>query len=209
MKVKVFAPQLCLTLCDPKDCSMPGFPVLHYLLEFAQTRVHCVSYAIQPSHPLSSPFPPSFNLSQHQGLFSESVLPIKWPKYWSFRFSISPSSDYSGLIFFRIDWFDLLAAHGTFKSLIQHHNSKASILQRSAFFMIQLSHLSLLLENHSLVGKMMSLLFNMLSRFIITFLLRNKHLLILWLQSPSAVILEPKKIKSVTVYAFSLLFALK
>ena len=143
----------CLTLRDPMNYSTPGFPFLHYLLEFAQTRVHCVSYAIQPSHPLSSPFPPSFNLSQHQGLFSKSVLPIKWPKYWSFRFSISPSSDYSGLIFFRIDWFDLLAAHGTFKSLIQHHNSKASILQRSAFFMIQLSHLSLLLENHSLVGQ--------------------------------------------------------
>ena len=154
--------------------STPDFPFLHYLLEFAQTRVHCVSYAIQPSHPLSSPFPPSFNLSQHQGLFSESVLPIKWPKYWSFRFSISPSSDYSGLIFFRIDWFDLLAAHGTFKSLIQHHNSKASILQRSAFFMIQLSHLSLLLENHSLVGKMMSLLFNTVSRFVIAFLPRSK-----------------------------------
>ena len=93
---------------------MPGFPVLHYLLEFAQTRVHCVSYAIQPSHPLSSPFPPSFNLSQHQGLFSESVLPIKWPKYWSF--SISSSNEYSGLIAFRIDWFDLLAAQGTLKS---------------------------------------------------------------------------------------------
>ena len=156
------------------DCSIPGFPVLHYLLEFAQTRVHCVSYAIQPSHPLSSPFPPSFNLSQHQGLFSESVLPIKWPKYWSFRFSISPSSDYSGLIFFRIDWFDLLAAHGTFKSLIQHHNSKASILQRSAFFIVQLSHSyvttgkSIALARWTFVGKVMSLLFN-IPRFVIAF----------------------------------------
>ena len=162
--------------------STPDFPFLHYLLEFAQTRVHCVSYAIQPSHPLSSPFPPSFNLSQHQGLFSESVLPIKWPKYWSFRFSISPSSDYSGLIFFRIDWLNLLAVQGTLKSLLQHHSSKASTLQHSAFFMVQLSHLYMTtgktigLTRWTFVGKVMSLLFNMLSKFVITFLPRSKRL---------------------------------
>ena len=110
--------QSCLTLCDPIDCSMPGFPVHHQLLELAQTLVHRVGDAIQPSHPLLSPSPPAFSLSQHQGLFqNESVLCIRWPKYWSFSLSISPSKEYSGLISFGTDWFDLLAVQGTLKTL--------------------------------------------------------------------------------------------
>ena len=119
--------QLCLTLCDPMDCSIPGFPVYHPFLELAQTHAHQVTDAIQPSHPLSSPSPPPFNLSQHQVFSNESVPHIRWPKYWSFSFSISPSNEYSRLISFRIDRFDLLAVQGTLKSLLQHHISKASI----------------------------------------------------------------------------------
>ena len=136
---------------------------------------------------------------------NESVLPIRWPKYWSFSFSISPSNEYSGLISFRMDWLDLLAVRGTLKNLIQHHSSETSILQRSAFFMVQLSHpymttgKTIALTRQTFVGKVMSLLFNMLSRFVIAFLPRRWRLLISWLQSPSAVILEPPKIKSVTV----------
>jgi len=130
---------------------------------------------------------------------------IKWPKYWSFSFSISPSNEYSGLISFRIDWFDLLTIQGTLKSLLQHHNLKVSILQRSAFFMVQLSYpymttgKTIDLTRWTFVGKVMSLHFNMLSRFVVAFLPRSKRLLISWLQSPSTVILEPKKIKSITV----------
>ena len=130
---------------------------------------------------------------------NESVLRIRWPKYWSFSFSISPSSEHSGLISFRMDWLDLLAAQGTLKSLLQHHSSKASILWHSAFFIVQLSHpymttgKTTALTRQTFVGKVMSLLFNMLSRLVITFLPRSKRLLISWLQSPSAVILEPKK----------------
>ena len=140
---------------------------------------------------------------------SESALHIRWPKYWSLSFSISPSNEYSGLISFRMDWFDLLAVPGTLKCLLQHHSSKASILWCSAFFIIQLSHpymaigKTISLTRWTFVGKVMSLLFNMLSRFVIAFIPRSKHLLISWLQSPSAVILEPKKIKSDTVYSFS------
>ena len=136
---------------------------------------------------------------------NESVLCIRWPKYWSFSFSISPSNEYSGLISFRMDWFDLHAVQGTCKSLLQHHSSKASILQHSAFFIIQLSHPYMTigktkaLTRQTFVGKVISLLFNMLSMLVITFLPRSKHLLISWLKSPSAVILEPKKIKSVIV----------
>ena len=136
-------------------------------------------------------------------LFSnESVLHIRWPKYWSFSFSISPSNEYSGLISFRIDWFNLLAVQGTFKNLLQDHSSKASILQCLAFFMVQLSHpyistgKTIAWTRWTFVSKVMSLLFNMLSRFVTTFLPRSKRLLISWLQSPSAVILDPKKIKS-------------
>ena len=138
----------------------------------------------------------------------ESLLCIRWPKYWSF--SISPSNEYSGLISFRIDWFDLFAVQGTLKSLLQHHSSKASIFQRSAFFTVQLSHphvttgKTIALTVWTFVSKVMSLLFSMLSRLVIAFLPRSKHLLISWLQSPSAVILEPKKINSVTVSIISL-----
>ena len=130
---------------------------------------------------------------------NESALCIRWPKYWSFRCIISPSNEYSGLISFRIDWLDLLAVQGTLKSLLQYHSSKASILRHSVFFTVQLSHphmttgKTIALTRRILVGKVMSLLFNMLSRLVITFLPRSKRLLISWLQSPSAVILEPKK----------------
>ena len=137
---------------------------------------------------------------------NESVLHIRWPKYWSFSFSISPSSEYSRLISFRMDWLDLLAVQGTLKSLLQHHSSKASILWHSAFFIVQFSHpymttgKIIALTRQTFVDKVMSLLFNMLSRLVITFLPRSKRLLISWLQSPSAVILEPRKIKSATLF---------
>ena len=136
---------------------------------------------------------------------NESALCIRWPKYWSFSFSISPSNGYSGLTSFRMDWLDLLAVQGTLKSLLQHHGSKASILWCSAFFMVQLSHpymttgKIIALTRQTFVSKVMSLLFHMLSWLVIAFLPRSKHLLISWLQSPSAVILKPPKIKSVTV----------
>ena len=139
---------------------------------------------------------------------SESVLHIRWPKYWSISFSISPSNEYSGLISFRIDWIDLLAVQGTLKSLLQHHSSKTSILQRSVFFTVQLSHpylttrKTIALNRWIFVGKVMSLLFNMLSRLVIAFLPRSKHLLISWLQSASAVILEPKKIVCHCLHCF-------
>ena len=139
---------------------------------------------------------------------NESLVHIKWPKYWSFSVSIIPSNEYSGLICFRMDWLALLAVQGTLKSLLQHHSSKASILRHSAFFIVQLSHpymttgKAIALTRHTFVGKIMSLLFNMLSVLVITFLPRTKHLLISWLQSPSAVILEPK-IKSLTVSVVS------
>jgi len=144
---------------------------------------------------------------------NESALCIRWPKNWSFNFSISLANEYSGLVYFRIDWFDLLAVQGTLKSLLQHHRSKASILQRFVFFMVQISHPYLTtgktttLTRWTFVRKLMSLLFNTLSRFVIAFLPRSKRL-ISWLQSPSAVILETKKIKFVTVW-FSHLFAMK
>ena len=140
---------------------------------------------------------------------NESVLRIRWPKYWSFSFSISPFSEYSGLISFRIDWLDLLAVQGMVKRLLQHHSSKASILWHSAFFIVQLSNPymtpgnTIALTRQTFVGKVISLLFNMLSRLVIAFLPRSKRLLISWLQSPSAVILEPPKIKSVTVFIVS------
>ena len=137
---------------------------------------------------------------------NESVLPIRWPKYWSFSFNIIPFNEYSGLISFRMNWLDLLAVQGTLKNLLQYHSSKASILWCSAFFIIQLSHpyiipgKTIALTRWTFVSKVMSLLFNMLSRLVITFLPRSKCLLISWLQSPSAVILEPPKIKSLTVF---------
>ena len=121
----------CLTLCCTTDCSMPGFPVLHYLPEFAQSHILWVSDTIQPSHPWLSPSPPIFSLSQHQSLSNKLVLHIRWPNYWILSFSISPSNEYSGLISFRIDWFDLLAVQGTLKSLLQHHDTKRSIFWHS------------------------------------------------------------------------------
>ena len=190
--------QSCPTLCNPMGCSIPAFPVHHQLVELAQTRVCPVGDAIQPSHPVI-PFSPAFNLSQHQGLFHESILLIRWTKYWSISFNISHSKEYSGLISLRMDWLDLLAVQGTLKSLLQHHSSKASILRRSAFFMVQLSHpymttgKTIALTRWTFAGKVMSLLFNMLSRLVIAFLPRSKCLLVSWLQSPSAVILEPQK----------------
>ena len=139
---------------------------------------------------------------------NESALHIRWPKFWSFNFNISPSSEHPGLISFRMDWLDLLAVQGTLQSLLQHHSSKASILWRSAFFIVQLSHPYMttgktIAFRQTFVGKVMSLLFNMQSRLVINFLPRSKHLLISWLQSPPAVILEPKKIKSATVSTVS------
>ena len=146
----------------PMDCSMPGFPVHYQLLEFTQTHVHWVGDAIQPSHPL---LPPSI-FPSIRGFSNESVLRIRWPKYWRFSFSISPSNEYSGLISFRMGWLDLLAVQGTLKSLLQHHSSKASILWRSAFFIVQLSHpymttgKTIAFTRWTFVGKIMSLLFN-------------------------------------------------
>ena len=153
--------QLFLTLCNPMDCSVPGSSVCHCLPEFIQIHVHWVGDAIQPSHPLSSPSLPAFCLS-HQGFSSESALRIRWPKYWSFSFSISPSNEYSGLISFRMDWLDLLAVQGTLKGLLKHHSSKASILWCSAFFMVQLLHpymttgKTIALNIQTFVGKVMS-----------------------------------------------------
>ena len=174
------------------DCSMPGFSVHHQVVELFQTHNHQVGDAIQPSHPLSSSSPPTFSLSQHQGLFKWVSSSHQWPKYWSFSCSVSPSNEYSVLISFSMDWLDLLTVQGIFKSLLQHHSSKASILWHSAFFMVQLSHPYWLLENKqtnidltrwTFVSKVMSLLLNMLSRFVIAFLPRSKCLLISWLQS--------------------------
>ena len=137
MTQKQFSPvaQSCPTLCDPMDCSTPGFPVHHQLPEPTQTHVHWVSDVIQPSHPLSSPSLPAFSLSSIMIFSSESVLCIRWPMYWSSYFSISASNEYSELISFRIGWLDLLAVQGTLESLLQHHSSKASILRHSAFLM--------------------------------------------------------------------------
>ena len=234
----------CPTLCSPMNCSTPGFPVLHHLLEFAKTHVHwvdqirsdqisrsVVSDSLRPhesqhaslsitnsqsslrltsiesvmpsSHlilcrpfVLLTPIPPSIRVFSN-----ESTLCMRWPKYWSFSFSIIPSKEIPGPIFFRMDCLDLLAVQQTLKSLLQHHSSKASILQRSAFFTVQLSHpymttgKTIALTRQTFVGKLMSLLLNMLSRLVITFLPRSQWLLISWLQSPSAVILEPPQNK--------------
>ena len=158
--------------------SMPGLPVHHQLPEFTQTHVHQVSDAIQPSHPLSSPSPPSIPPS-FRVFSNESNLVMRWPKYWSFSFSIIPSKEISGLISFRIDWLGLLAVQGTLKSLLQHYSSKASILRHSAFFTVWLSHpymtteKTIALTRWTFDGKVMSLLFNMLSRLLITFLPRS------------------------------------
>ena len=179
--------------------STPGLPVHHEILEFTQTHVHRVSDAIQPSHPLLSLSPPTFSLPHIRVFSNELVLPIRWPKYWSFSFNISPSNEYSGLIPFRMDWLDVLAVQGTLNSLLQHHSSKASILQHSAFFTVQLSHpymtigKTIALTRQTFVDKVTFLLFNRLSRLVIAFLPRSKCLLISWLQSSPKVILEPPK----------------
>ena len=196
--------QSCPTLCNPMVCSTPGFPVHHQLLELTQTNVHrvmkpfnhlilCCILLLQPS------IFPSIRVFSN-----ESVLQIRWPRYWNFSFTICPSDKYSGLISFRMDWLDLLAVQGTLKSLLQHHSSKASILWHSAFFMVQLSHPYMttgktITLTRWTFGKVMSLLFNMLSRLVIAFLPRSKHLLISWMQSLSAVILEPPQINIVIV----------
>ena len=189
------------------DCRRPGLPVHHQLPEFTQLtmsllKLMSIKSAVPSNHLilcrplllLPSIFP-SIRVSSN-----ESVLHIRWPKYWSFCFSISPSNEYSGLISYKIDWLDLLAVQGTLKSLLQHHSSKASILRHSAFFKAQLSHpymttgKTIASTRRTFVGEVMPLLFNTLSRLVITFLPRSKHLLISWLQSPSAVILEPPQI---------------
>ena len=186
------------------DCSTPVFSVHHQLVELTQTHIHHNGNAIQPSHPLSSLSPPAFNLSIPA---SESF--PRSPFFTSGGQSIGVSASasafsmtdqpYPGLISFRMDWLDLLAVQGTLKSLLQHHSSKVSILWCSAFFTVQLSHpyvttgKTIALTRQTFVGKVLSLLFNMLSRMVITFLPRRKCLLISWLQSPSAVILEPQK----------------
>ena len=168
--------------------SMPGLPVHHQLPEFTQTHVHRVGDAIQPSHPLSAPSPPAPIPPSIRVFSNVSTFHMRWPKDWSFSFSISPSNEHPGLISFTMDWLDLLAVQGTLKSLLQHHSSKASNLRYSAFFTVQLSHpymttgKTLALTRRTFVGKAMSLLFNMLSRWVITFLPRSKCLLISWLQ---------------------------
>ena len=175
--------QSCLTLCDPMNHSMPGLTVHNKLPESTQTNVHWVGDAIQPSHPLSSPSPPALNLFQHEGLFKWVSSLLRWPKYWSFSFSISPSNEHPGLVSFRMDLVDLLAVQGTRKSLLQHCSSKPSILLCSAFFIVQLLHpymttgKTIALTRWTFVGKVMSLLLNMLSRLVITFLPSSKCLL--------------------------------
>ena len=207
----------CSVVFDSLDCSMPGLPVHYQLPELAQIHVHCIRDAIQPSHPLSSVCPPLLlpSIFPSISVFSnESVLCIRWPKYWSFSFSISPSNEYSELISFRIDWLDLPAVQGTLKSLLQHHSSKASVLQCSTFLIVQFSHpyittgKTIALTRWTFVSKIMSLLFNMLSRLVIAFLPRSKNLLISWLQSPSAVILKPKDIVCHCFHCFPIYFLL-
>ena len=174
--------QLCQTLCDPMNCSMPDSSVLHYLPEFDQIHVHWVSDAIQPLNPLPPPSPFAFNLSWYQDLFQWVSSSHQVAKYWSFSFSSHSSNEYLGLIFFRIDWFDLFAIQGTLKTLVQHHNLKASVLQHSNLYGRTLTSIYDYWRNHSFdctdfCWQSMSLLFNMLSRFVIAFLPRSKHLL--------------------------------
>ena len=189
--------QSCPTLCDPMDCSTAGLPVHHQLLKLVQTHVHWVDDVIQPSHPLSSPSPPAFNLSQDQGLFQGVSSSHQVAKVLEFQLQHQSFQWYSGLIPFRTDKLDLLAVQGTLKSLLQHHSSKASIFLHSAFFTVQLSHpymttgKTMALTRRTFVGKVMSLLLNMLSRLVITLLPRSKCLLLSWLQPLSAVIWEP------------------
>ena len=173
--------QSCLTLCNPMNCSTPGLPVHHQLSELVQTHAQWVWDAIQPFYHLSSPSPPAFNLSQHQGLFQWVSSSHQVAKVLEFQLHHQSFKWYSGLISFRVDWLDLLAVQGTLKSLLQHHSSKASVLQCSASFMVHISHPYMItgktkaLTKWTFVGKVMFLLFNMLSRLVITFLPRSKH----------------------------------
>ena len=205
--------QSCPTLCDPMNRSKPGLPVHHQLL--SSLRLTSIVSVMPSSHLiLCRPLLPLSIFPSIRVFSNESVLHIRWPKYWSFSFSISPFDEYSGLISFRMDWLDL-AVQGTITSLLQHHNSKASILWHSTFFMVQFSHSymttrkTIAFTRWTFVSKVIYLLFNMLSRLVITFLPRSKRLLILWLQSPSAVILEPQKIKSASVSTVYHLFTMK
>ena len=197
--------QWCLILHNLMDCRSP---VLHHFPEFAQNHVIWVGDTIQPSHPLSSPSLPAFSLFTINVFSRELARHIRRPKYWSFSFNISPSNEYSESISFRIDWFDLLAVQGALMCLIQNHSSKASVLQCSAFFMVQLWHpymttgKTITLSMATFVTKVMSLLFDTLSRWY-SFFPMNKCLLISWLQSQSSVILEPKKIKFIMVLIIS------
>ena len=189
------------------NCSMPGCDSLSITNSRSSLRLTSIESVMPSSHLilccpllLLPPIPPSIRVFSN-----ESALRMRWPKYWSFSFSISPSNEHPGLISFRMDWLDLLAVQRSLKSLLQHHSSKASILWCSAIFRVQLSHpymttgKTIALTRRTYVGKVMSLLLNILSRLVITFLPRSKRLIISWLQSPSAVILEPQKIKSDTV----------
>ena len=196
-----FSGSLCLTLYDSISCSTPGLPVHHQswsLPKLMSTESVMPSSHLILCHPLLI-LPSVF--SSIKVFSNDSDLRIRWPKYWSCSLKISPSNEHPELISFRMDWSDLLAVQGTFKSLLQHHSSKASILRHSAFFMVQLSYpymttgKTIALIRRTFVGKVMSLLFNMLSRLVITFFPRSKHLLISWLQSPSAMILEPPQNK--------------
>ena len=205
--------QSCPTLCDPMDCNTPGLPEFTQLITNSQSslKLMCIQLVMPCSHLilcrpllLLPPIPPSIRVFSN-----ESTLRMTWPKYWSFSLSISPSNEHPGLVSFRMDWLDLLTVQGTLKSLLQHHSSKASILRCSASFTVQLSHpymttgKTIALTRWTFFGKVICLLFNRLSRLVITFLPRSKHLLISWLQSPSAVILDPPKIKSDTVSTVS------
>ena len=176
--------------------STPGLPVHHQLPDFTQTHVHRVGDAIQPSHPLLSPSPPAPNPSQHHVFSNKSTLPMRWPKYWSFNLSISPSNEHSGLVSFKMDWLDLLAPKESsptpqFKSI---SSSALSFLHSPTLTSIHDHWKTIALTRRIFVGKVISLLFNMLSRLVITLLPRSKRLLTSWLQSPSTVILEPPKI---------------
>ena len=197
--------QSCPTLCNPMDCLCPSSTPRTFSNSCPLGRwFHpTISSSVVPFSSCPQ-IPPSIRVFSN-----ESTLHMRWPEYWSFSFNISLSNEHTGLISFRMDWLDLLAVQGTLKSLLQHHSSKASILCHSAYFIVQLSHLymttgkTITLTKWTFVGKVMSLLLNMLSRLVITFLPRSKRLLISWLQSPSAVILGPKKIKSDTVSTVS------
>ena len=207
----LFSTQSCPTVWDPMDCSTPAFPVLHYFTKFAQTHVQLIDNAIQSSHPLSHPTPPALNLFQHHGLFQWVGSSHQVAKGLELQLQYQSSQWIFRVNFFRIDWFDHLAVQRTLKSLLQHHSLKASILQHSAFFMT--SHIHTWLQEKPqlwlygpLLSKwylwVMSLLFNMLSRFVIAFLPKSKCLVISWLQSPFAVVLKLKEIKPITVSIF-------